>query len=275
MTRSVLAVFAATAVAVTATGCDRGWEMYEQVRLGRPVPEDLPLSVVGSGAQGPDATPDPKRERKLGWHDVGVCPLPPSMGGHGVGVWVDREGRVLGKSYQATVFSNYGAAVVAAMRHVAEVRLPASVLAAPDGTGQAPEGKSEPTLRSLLSATVHQATHRPVWTANTWILRLCGANLYSSYSMASSMHHLEVSVAHLPLHEAAAIEGYDRTFNVVPGGSIRVRNLGDRRFQVDINLCRIYDPLGLAAYLYFGTKSPAELEKEYGRPGKPAALTEH
>lgn len=57
-------------------GCDRAWHVYEQVELGKPIPETLPLAAKDA------AETSDQRIREHFLCEVGVWPVPLSWGVH-------------------------------------------------------------------------------------------------------------------------------------------------------------------------------------------------
>lgn len=249
-------LIAAVGLAMAAGGCDRGWRMFEQVKLGQVLgPQSLLRPRQSKGG-----TTRPAADAKVGellvWADTGICPVPLSRGVHAVAARTDGEGRVTARSYRAQVFSHYALFTAAAMRRVVELRAPARMLLKPTartkddqmlvGTGKAR------TLRGYLINAMHEVDGYPYWEPGLFhvlLVATAGETFGAAMSMHSSFHSIERSIKRLPL-EGIAQEGYDRTFQPVQCGNIRIQNLGRQRIRIEINLFRLYDPLGLAAYAY-------------------------
>jgi len=248
-------------IALTAAvgGCDRGWQEFQRVELGKPVPADSILRP--QKAKDPNAVPttapsaDSPRRTLLVWSDLGAWPMPMSVGWHAVGVRLDDEGRVTAKSYRAELWSNYLLVTTPAIRRVVELQVPPSVLLEPtDGEveGYLVGTENCRTLRGYIFNASHEVGSYPVFEQpGSRILGfLSGGNFVTVMMAAGAYHSLETSIQHLPL-DGITQPGYDRTFRPVLGGSMRLQNLGQGRIRVEMNFLRLYDPAALAGYLYY------------------------
>ena len=244
------------ALAAAMGGCDRGWQEFQRVELGKPMPTDTMLGP--QKAKDPNAVPTtaPSTDspKLLVWSDLGAWPMPMSVGWHAVGVRLDDEGRATAKSYRAEIWSNYLLVVTPAMRRVVELQVPQRVLLEPtDGEveGYLVGTENCRTLRGYIFNASHEVGSYPVFEQpGSRILGfLSGGNFVTGMMAAGAYDSLETSIKHLPL-KGITQQGYDRTFRPVPGGSIRLQNLGQGRIRVEMNLLRIYDPLALVGNLY-------------------------
>ncbi len=256
-------LIALMALTVVMGGCDRGWQEFQRIELGKPMPADSILRP--EKADDPNAltttapSADDQKIVPLVWGDWGTWPVPMSIGWHVVAARADDEGRVISKSYRADVWSNYLLTKVAAIRRVVEVQVPPSVLLE---LGEAKKDASYVayvrtedcrTLRSYISnamCEVPTAEDDPPDLMECWLL---GASHVTRYMLLMSVYqdfeYLDNSIWCLPLNGLTQ-QGYDRTFRPVCGGSIRLQNLGQGRIRVEMNLLRVYDPLALMGYLY-------------------------
>jgi hypothetical protein len=262
MSLQVRMLIASMALAASMGGCDRGWQEFQRVELGKPMPTESILRP--QKAEDPNAVPatapsaDGPKRVPLVWGDWGAWPVPMSVGWHAVGVRADNEGRVIAKSYLACALSNYLLVKVAALRHVVEAQVPPSVLIEP---GDEPEDvgcDGKENCRSLRSYILNAMSEVYPSTNEAYpdvpeFSRCLGMSETAFYMLGMSayggFYDLEQSIKRLPL-KGITRQGYDRTFRPVCGGSIRLQNLGQGRIRVEMNLLRIYDPLMLMAYLY-------------------------
>ena len=254
-------LIASMALAASMGGCDRGWQEFQRVELGKPVPADSILRP--QKAKDPNAvsttapSTDGPKTVLLVWSDWGAWPVPISVGSHGVAVRTDEEERVIAKSYSAGLWSSYGLVVAPAMRQVVELQVPPSVPLEP---GNHEEGVSIVgtancrSLRSYIINALHEmgqvydsGEQSPPPQLLVW---LSGVNYMTGMSALGGFDALERSIGNLPL-KGITRQGYDRTFRPVCGGSIRLQNLGQGRIRVEMNFLRLYDPAGLAGYLYY------------------------
>ena len=258
MLLQVRMLIASMALAAAVGGCDRGWQEFQRVELGKPMPADSLLRPEKS--KDPNAVPttvpstDGPKGVLLVWRDWGAWPVPMSMSWHAVGVKADSEGRVIAKSYRAELWSNYLLVVTPAMRRVVELQVPQRVLLEPtDGEveGYLVGTENCRTLRGYIFNASHEVGSYPVFEqpGSRILAFLSGGNFVTGMMAAGAYDSLETSIKHLPL-KGITQQGYDRTFRPVPGGSIRLQNLGQGRIRVEMNLLRIYDPLALVGNLY-------------------------
>ena len=244
------------ALAAAMGGCDRGWQEFQRVELGKPMPTDTMLGP--QKAKDPNAVPTtaPSTDspKLLVWSDLGAWPMPMSVGWHAVGVRLDDEGRATAKSYRAEIWSNYLLVVTPAMRRVVELQVPQRVLLEPtDGEveGYLVGTENCRTLRGYIFNASHEVGSYPVFEqpGSRILAFLSGGNFVTGMMAAGAYDSLETSIKRLPL-KGITRQGYDCTFCPVPGGSIRLQNLGQGRIRVELNLLRIYDPLALVCYMY-------------------------
>jgi len=254
-------LIAAMALAASMGGCDRGWQEFQRVELGKPVPADSILRP--QKAKDPNAVPttapssDGPKRVLLVWSDWGPWPVPMSLGWHAVGVKADSEGRVIAKSYRAELWSSYGLVVVPVMRLVMELQVPSSVPLEPGNHEEAVSivgTATRRTLRSYIINALHEMDQGPESGEQShpsqFLVWLSGVNYMTGMSAYGGVDGLKRSIGNLPL-KGITRQGYDRTFSPVCGGSIRLQNLGQGRIRVEMNFLRLYDPMGLAGYLYY------------------------
>ncbi|MGC9455632.1 MAG: hypothetical protein ACP5HU_12335 [Phycisphaerae bacterium] len=241
-------------MAIGLTGCDRGWQEFERIRLGAMMPEGSLLRAANTASEQAGEEASDSGAKLWGWSDCGTWPVPVSVGMHSVTAETDAQGRVVAKSYFAHAWSNYLLFTAVAMRHVVEVHVPADLLADPAATDP-DDGligiENCPTLRSHVINVMSSLDPRPVCDYDALKLPMVasGANYMAGMSFGGGYHDLVWSITGLPL-EGLNEDGYDRTFRPVAGGSIRLQNLERGRIRIEANLFRVYDPLALAAYLY-------------------------
>jgi hypothetical protein len=252
-------LIASMALAAAVGGCDRGWQEFQRVELGKPMPADSLLRPKKS--KDPNAVPttapsaDGPKRVLLVWRDWGTWPVPMSTGWHVVAVRADEEGRVIAKSYRAELWSNYLLVTAPAMRRVVELQVPPRVLLEPtdkEVDGYLVGTENCRTLRSYILNAMHEVdSYTDCYEQDTgrFLAGLSGANFMTGMSAYGGFYDLERSIKDLPM-EGITRQGYDRTFRPVCRGSIRLQNLGQGRIRVKLNLLRIYDPLGLVGYLY-------------------------
>lgn len=253
-------LIASMALAAAVGGCDRGWQEFQRVELGKPVPADTILrpekNKDPNGVPSTAPSSDGPKRVLLVWSDWGAWPVPMSMSWHAVGVRLDDEGRAIAKSYRAELWSNYLLVTAPAMRRVVELQVPPSVLLEPtdkEVDGYLVGTENCRTLRSYILNAMHEVDpYSDSYEQDTgrFLAGLSGANFMTGMSAYGGFYDLEQSIKHLPL-KGITRQGYDCTFCPVPGGSIRLQNLGQGRIRVELNLLRIYDPLALAGYLYY------------------------
>ena len=242
---------AVAALALAMAGCDRAWQQYEQIQLGEALPEQtalplrpatVPPHVHGGLAAG--------TERRL-WTNEGIWPVPLSSGRHALAVDTDAEGRVIAKSYRAAALSNYGVVSAAAKRRVLELQVPQALL-------QAPTADLEPlrpgpyqghrTLRQYVYWALQEVDAEDDWGPHLdgFLMGPPGIDGMIASNAFNEYLDLGYFIKKLPL-EGLECVGYDRTFRPIVGGSIRFRNLGQQRVRVEMNMLRLYDPLGAVA----------------------------
>ncbi len=256
MAAQIRMLIAATGFALAMGGCDRGWREFQQIELGQVLPQQSLLRSYQDEAGTPESANDAQAAVKLLWCDSGVWPVPLSLGMHTLAVRTDADGRVISKSYSAQAWSNYILLTAVAVRYVVELEAPPPRML-PDPTAKTvDDGKlvgveSSYVPRSHLTSAMYDVNLHPKALGQPFPLLLVavGANFMAVMSAYGGFHDLKWAIEHLPL-DGIEQDGYDRTFRPVPGGSIRLRNLGQRRFRIDLNLFRLYDPLALAGYLY-------------------------
>lgn len=260
-------LIASLALAASMAGCDRGWQEFQRVELGKPVPADSLFRP--QKPEDPNAVPttapsaDGPKRVVLVWSDWGTWPVPMSVGWHAVGVKLDDEGRAIAKSYLACALSNYLLVKAVAMRHVMEQQVPPTVLLEPEDEPEDAGIVGTEDRRTLRRYILERETYGPSNGDHPDLLeygRWLGMSQETAYmlgmSAGSGFFYLNQSIEHLPL-KGITRQGYDRTFRPVCGGSIRLQNLGQGRIRVEMNLLRIYDPLMLMAYLYMLQNSAA------------------
>jgi len=94
-------------------GCQGTWEAYEEVRVGRPIPEAGLLSRAAR-----------KGRFEWEWQDIGRLPLPPLVAVSSVRTLQDKAGNVVAKQYEATAVGYWLLAQAAAHRSVIETNVP-------------------------------------------------------------------------------------------------------------------------------------------------------
>ena len=247
-------LIASMALAASMGGCDRGWQEFQRIELGQPMPADSLLQ--------PEKVEDPNAVRSTDgpgqegfvWGDYGAWPVPMSVGWHAVAARTDDDGRVTAKSYNAGLWSNYLLVTVPAMRRVVELQVPPSVLLEP--TDEEEDGyrvgtENCRTLRGYIINAMHEVDlytdfyDQPGFQC---LSALAGANFVTYMMVAGAYSDLERSIEHLPL-KGITRQGYDRTFFPVCGGRIRMQNLGQGRIRVEMNLLHVYSPLIIMACL--------------------------
>jgi hypothetical protein len=262
MSLQVRMLIASLALAAAVGGCDRGWQEFQRVELGKPMPADSLLrpekNKDPNGVPSTAPSTDGPKTVLLVWSDWGAWPVPMSTGWHVVAVRADDEGRAIAKSYCAELWSNYLLVTVPAMRRVVELQVPPRVLLEPtdEEVDEYRVGTENcRTLRSYILNAMHEVDPGSAfWLRPPPLLLafLSGVN-YMTFTFAHGgfygFYGLEGSIKDLPM-EGITRQGYDRTFSPEVGGSIRIQNLGQGRIRVEMNLLRIYDPLALVGYLY-------------------------
>lgn len=256
MSARIRMLIVATGLTLVMGGCDRGWQEFQQVELGQVLPQQSLLRPHHSKADTAGCATDAQAAKMLTWSDYGVWPVPLSLGMHVVAVRTNDEGRVIAKSYHAQAWSNYVLLTAAALRRVVELQVPPRMFLEPtaktEDDGMLVGVERSRTLRGYIINAMHETDPSPDCDGEPsapLLLLAAGQNFMTGMSAAGGFHDLHRSIEHLPL-EGVAQDGYDRTFRPVPGGSIRLQNLGQRRIRIEMNLFRLYDPLALTAYMY-------------------------
>ena len=242
---------AVAALAFGMAGCDRAWQQYEGIRIGEPLPEQtaLPLRPVtvppwlhGGLAAGTG--------RRVCTNE-GIWPVPLSSGRNALAVDTDAEGRVIAKSYRAAALSNYGIFSAAAKRRVLELHVPQALLDEP--AAELEPLRSVPyqghrTLRQYLYWALQKVDADDDWGPHLdgFLMGPPGIDGMIASNAFNEYLDLGYFIKKLPLDGLERV-GYDRTFRPIVGGSIRVRNLGQQRVRVEMNMLRLYDPLGVVA----------------------------
>jgi hypothetical protein len=255
--RALLTLVAAGLSFLFCTGCDRGWQVYQEVELGKPLPEKSPLKLHWTD-EDPNRTvaytrtvPDSKLHV---WNKLGFWPLPWSTSSCKVSALADANGLAIAKSYKAGLGVNYLVVKTPAQRSVAEIRVPESLLK-PLAERKALHDSDDPEADPLLEY-LDEIRAELSFTPDTPPAGMQIAHIISSYggflmafSMGGAHGALELSIGEVPL-KGISEEGFDRTFHTVKGGSLRVQNLGGGRIRIETNLLRFYDPLDMAAFVY-------------------------
>lgn len=223
-------------LALAVTGCDRAWREFQRVELGKPLP---PRSLFKTGRQRQCGGDQGAVANIHSWSDSGLSPFPPSLGMHVLTSGIDADGLVIAKSYHGYVWSNYLLFTAAAVRAVVEVQAPPEMVR--DWTG----------LRRHLVDSMAYLDPKALdsYELPLFLQLVTGANFLTGSSAVGGLDGLKQSIDYLPL-KGIERKGYDRTFQPVAGGTVRLRNLGQSRIRIDLNLLRLYDPLALAAYQY-------------------------
>ena len=260
MPSQIRVLIAATGLALAMGGCDRSWVEFQRIELGQTLPQQSLLRSLRNEGETTEKAAAPQTPEFFGRTDYDVWPVPLSYGMHGVSANTDDKGLVIAKAYFAMVSSNYVLFTAAAMRQVLELRPPTRLLLNPTEKAKPDETlvdlDKNPTLHSYITNTKHGPTGNA--SANFTSLRppphclmlASGINYTTGMSLGSRFHDLEESLKRLPL-KGIELEGYDRTFRPVLGGSIRLQNLGQGRIRIETKLFHLYDPLALSAQLYF------------------------
>jgi len=245
-------------MALTAGGCDRGWIEYQKIELGRPLPPQSLLRAPPSEANTAQGATDTKVPESFACWDHGVWPVPLSFGMHWVTAQANDEGRVLAKAYHAQAWSNYVLLTAVAVRYVMELQVPPRLLLEPTAKavfdGIQRDLKRSRTLRNYLIKAVSEVgpsdeSYSDDEPLSPLIQMAAGFNLMTFASVAGGFGGLMSSIERLPL-DGIGQEGYDSTFRPIPGSSIRLQNVGQRRIRIEMNVFRLFDPLALSAYLY-------------------------
>lgn len=259
--RRALRVLPTLLVAVSAfllcTGCDRGWQVYQEVEVGKPLAKQSPLELHWSDKD-PNRTVDYPRtvaDSKLHvWNKLGFWPLPWSTSSCQVCALVDANGLAIAKSYEALLAVNYLVVKTPARRSVVEIRVPESLLKPPadrKALQDCDDTESDSVVRYIFDVRAELSFTPRVPPAGMRIAHII-ANYYGvlmAFSMEGAHSALESSLGEVPL-KGISEEGFDRTYRTVEGGSLRVQNLGGGRIRIETNLLRFYDPLDMAVFLY-------------------------
>jgi hypothetical protein len=259
--RALPTLLAVGSVFLFCTGCDQGWQVYQQIEVGRPLAKQSPLKMHWSD-EDPKGTVDYPRtvpDNKLHvWSRPGFWgfwPLPWSTSSCKVSALVDANGLAVAKSYEAWLAVNYLVVKTPARRWVREIRVPESLLTLADRKALqgCDDAETDPLLEYLYDVSRElDFTPRLPQDVNMLIFAHVIANYYGiaqTFSMDAARSALTSSLGDVPL-DGISREGFDRTYHTVPGGSLRVQNLGGGRIRIETNLLRFYDPLDLAALLY-------------------------
>jgi hypothetical protein len=227
---------AAAFLAAALGGCDKAWQVYDQVALGQPVPKDSPLWWPDNQATQPQSRPATPEGPGGIWVDTGFWLVPASIGTNGACVRLDKERRVTAKQYLAVTMTGYVLARSVAVRQVAEVQIPPDVLTGPADQTDEGGGPGKPprvTLRGrLIDAMTFMGAPRDPLAFVTGLFSLIMTNVSTGLSFGTGKCDLEYPLRHLPL-EGIHRDGYDRTFDPGPWGKIRsntspVCNICDR-----------------------------------------------
>lgn len=221
--------------------CDRAWQAYEQIELGRPLPKDNVLVTEGE-VEG----------HVRSWDEKALILFPYSAGGARVRARTDAVGNVTAKSYSAAAYGHWLAFQTGAMRSVAEIIVPEQFYCAPPAEGLAEAWTTYKPPEEPTNALEYIMRVRFDWDEPQFGLSRDGQHLVPfSFSM-SALWGMDATDA-LPdikdlLGQTKALvgmtqEGFDRTFRNTYGGTLRVRNLGGRRLRFEGRTFEILDPL--------------------------------
>ena len=258
MPSQIRILIAATGLALAVGGCDRSWIEYQKIELGQPLPQQSLLRPLRNEGKTTQKAAAPQTPEFFGRTYYDVWPVPLSYGMHGISVKTDDKGLVIAKKYFALVSSNYVLFTAVAMRTVVELRPPTRLLLNPTEKAKSDETLVDLDKNPTLHSYITNATEGPTSNAGPasqeppphCLMLASGINYVTGMSFGGRYNDLEESLKRLPL-KGIELEGYDRTFRPVLGGSIRLQNLGQGRIRIETKLFHLYDPLALSAQLYF------------------------
>ncbi|MHC4985004.1 MAG: hypothetical protein ACYTFO_02485 [Planctomycetota bacterium] len=253
-----------TCVAIACAGCDRAWEAYQQIELGKPIPADNLLLTDGL-AEGHLHT----------WTQQDHSPFPVAASRLYVAASVDQVGNVTAKTYTKQAGGHWGLLQSAGSREVMEIEVPESTYHNPpvEGLGDRWSGWT-----TTVSSTGHIAADEDdaaEVAAATNVLgylilardRLShhmmtgpvpfreqpdlGTALLGALTLYASARYCEY--ARLPQYASELSEvtqgGFDWTYRNLHGYELRIQNLGGRRFRLEETYSRLFDAFMLTAQL--------------------------
>lgn len=265
---------------VACTGCDRGWQAYDQIELGKPLPADSLLLAEGT-AEG----------YVYVWNEEAYVSVPVINSRLYVCASVDDQGKVTAKTYTAQAGAHWGICQSAAMRQVMEVEVPEGAYHDPPAEGLpdrwvallttissegyvapeegwAQEAEAATNVLGYLILARNELSHHtvtgpvPFKEEPDWTTMILGA-----LGMFTSARYYEFSrmPQYAPRLTEITEEGFDWTYRNPYGYELRIQNLGDRRFRLEEKYFRVFDPLMLllmAQAALLGDRAPRDRPPE-------------
>jgi len=229
-------------------GCDRAWQAYEQIELGRPLPADgLPENMI------------PANKGNYAWHEDTVLLIPAITAGNGV-VAIVEDGVVVSKVYSSSGFGFWLLCQSIAKRWVMEIEVPEHLYVSPPVEGLVeqwgynyyrltPTNALEYLIRNFEEhSTASRDARRPGKDEQMrWSFVSYEAGMFS-YEKDPPPEKLWNQTASLV---GMTQEGFDWTYHDPFGGTLRVQNLGHRRFRLESKYFGLFDPLMLLGRLQY------------------------
>jgi hypothetical protein len=249
---------------VACVGCDPAWDAYQQIELGKPLSADSLLLTEGK-TDGPVHI----------WGEQDRILVPVVVGILGVNAIVDVEGNVAGKGYVAQAYGHWGVCQSAAIRRVFEIEVPQYAYHNPPAEGLdesqdiiwpthvTPEGTVELTeedvldialwdakaptnvLEYLIFARRHLSDSGPIKDDQWDGIPLFSLLMYTG----GQMHDFSELQRYGQQLTGMTEDGFDWTYRNPYGYTLRIQNLGDRRFRVEEKYFRVFDPFLIIPYI--------------------------
>ena len=109
-------------------GCEGGWQAYQQIEIGEPLPKGHLLLREGMAAK-----------RGRGWGRYSACPLLASYSAEVVSILVDGSGTVKAKLYHASALGHWGVLMAAETHTIVEISVPEAVYRDPPADWEGPD----------------------------------------------------------------------------------------------------------------------------------------
>ncbi len=216
------------ALLASASGCDRAWEAYQEIELGRPLAAGSLLAEEGG-----------VKDSVRAWDDYAIVHLPALVKTQALRVVLDDAGNVACKYYLANDFAHWVVFRTAKYRWVMEVQLP-----------KAADGR--PAQLTVIRSHLLDVTKRidEVWAqprGNVCFLDKLTAGLFFWWGFIQWGHGGEPEmqeIADVPeLLRGVTDADYDRTWKNPDGGTCRIRNLGDGRIRIESSYFGVFDTI--------------------------------
>jgi hypothetical protein len=246
------------AITLLAAGCDRAWDAYNEIQLGKPVPAESLLAEKGVNVEGGWA-----------WDRQIIRRLPAMYGIRRISVKTDENGIAIAK-HHLTNTAVHGVLFISVSCQTQQESLIPDAIQADIAAGKMTQKKFLTWWKNVLSKPPEDP--RDLIDGHTWEPSTVDMILFAPVAMALSatsepVGHRNTIINYAPdLLEGLAKKGFDRTFwprHEVGISSLRIWNPDGKRIRMESYTGLLSDPCFAMPMLLASTCYSSEKEIYY------------